>query len=125
MTLTDAPRNAWRLESPGPVGAGSVKPGAADKLLMVSADCHANEPSSYLADYIEPQYLERIPRMQRDDECNVCVMRSRHVFGREPRRIGRSVHRLSTGHVRCRGWIEHVRSMPELRRRRPLYGRHV
>ena len=35
---------------------------------MVSSDCHANEPSAYLAEYIEPEYLPRIPHIEvRDD----------------------------------------------------------
>ncbi len=31
---------------------------------MVSADCHAVEPASYLADYIEPGFRDRIPRIE-------------------------------------------------------------
>ncbi len=31
---------------------------------MVSADCHANEPASYLAEHIEPEYLGRIPHLE-------------------------------------------------------------
>ena len=32
---------------------------------MVSSDCHAQEPSTYLAEYIEPQFRDRIPRLER------------------------------------------------------------
>jgi len=57
--------NAWRRETPGAGSwSRSARPAAADKYFMVSADTHANEPPSYLADYIEPAYLERIPRAE-------------------------------------------------------------
>jgi predicted TIM-barrel fold metal-dependent hydrolase len=70
MALTDSPttgspRNAWRLDTPGPRGwARSARPDDDQKLLMVSADCHANEPSAYLTEYIEPEYLPRIPHAE-------------------------------------------------------------
>ena len=31
---------------------------------MVSSDCHANEPASYLADHIEAEYRERLPHIE-------------------------------------------------------------
>ena len=31
---------------------------------MVSADCHAVEPPAYLAERIEPEFRDRIPRME-------------------------------------------------------------
>jgi hypothetical protein len=31
---------------------------------MISADCHANEPGGYLAEYVEPRYHHRIPRLE-------------------------------------------------------------
>ena len=38
--------NLWRLESPGHAGwARSARPDDPDKHLMISADCHANEPA--------------------------------------------------------------------------------
>ena len=38
--------NRWRLSSPGAVGWGqSARPGAPNKYLMISVDCHANEPA--------------------------------------------------------------------------------
>ena len=65
MTTVESPRNAWRQVTPGAEGwHTSARPDDPDKLFMVSADCHANEPGSYLADYIEPEYLERIPRLE-------------------------------------------------------------
>jgi len=65
MTTVESPRNAWRQETPGPSGwVRSARPDDPNKLLMISADCHANEPASYLADNIEPEYLERIPHLE-------------------------------------------------------------
>lgn len=65
MTTVDSPRNAWRELTPGAEGwSRSARPGDPNKLLLVSADCHANEPASYLADHIEPEYRERIPRLE-------------------------------------------------------------
>ena len=69
MTITDSPRNEWRLETPGVEGwARSAHPGAADKYLMISSDCHAQEPSSYLAEYIDPEFRSRIPHVERRDD---------------------------------------------------------
>jgi Amidohydrolase len=67
--MVESPRNRWRQETSGEAGwAESVRPGAPDKLLMISSDCHANEPARYLADYIETEYQRRIPRLEvRDD----------------------------------------------------------
>ena len=65
MAEVDASRNSWRQETPGPVGwAKSVRPGDPNKLLMISSDCHANEPARYLGDYIEKEYVHRIPRLE-------------------------------------------------------------
>jgi hypothetical protein len=69
MTMTESPKNAWRTETPGPGGwRRSARPGDPDKLLMVSADCHANEPADYLARYIEPEHRHRIPHVERRDD---------------------------------------------------------
>ena len=69
MTTTESPRNAWRRETPGAAGwRRSARPDDPDKLYLVSADCHAQEPGPYLAQHIEPQYLDRIPRVERHDD---------------------------------------------------------
>jgi predicted TIM-barrel fold metal-dependent hydrolase len=61
--------NRWRLETPGHAGwPRTARPGAPRKYLMISADCHANEPASLWAERIEPQYRERIPRIVTDDK---------------------------------------------------------
>ena len=59
-----SPRNLWRRETPGPAGwTRSARPGDPNKYSLVSADCHAVEPSGYL-DGIEAEYRARIPRME-------------------------------------------------------------
>ena len=65
MTATESPTNAWRTVTPGSSSwTRTIRPDDPNKYFVVSADCHANEPASYLADYIEPEYRERIPRIE-------------------------------------------------------------
>lgn len=69
MTVTIDEANAWRLETPGPAGwRRTTRPGGPDKYFMVSADCHANEPADWLTSRIGPEYRERIPHVEVDDE---------------------------------------------------------
>ncbi len=98
MTTTDgSPRNAWRQETPGRgAWAASIRPGDPAKLFVVSADTHANEPAGYLAEHIEPAYLERLPRLERHDDGSEwlvteggrpqLVKRAQEVVAREPSR---------------------------------------
>src|SRR5687767_388616 len=69
MTIAESQKNAWRQETPGASAwTRTARPDDPDKYFMVSADCHANEPASYLADHIEPEYRDRIPHLEvRDD----------------------------------------------------------
>jgi predicted TIM-barrel fold metal-dependent hydrolase len=61
-TIEVSPKNAWRSFSPGREGwARSVRPDDPEKLFMVSADCHAVEPATYMAERIEPEFRDRIP----------------------------------------------------------------
>jgi len=65
VTIAESPTNAWRQETPGAAGwSRTIRADDPNKLFVVSADCHANEPASYLSDYIEPEFLERIPRLE-------------------------------------------------------------
>jgi predicted TIM-barrel fold metal-dependent hydrolase len=58
-------RNAWRRETPGATDWGSsITPGAADKWFIVSADAHANEPGSYLYDYVAAEHHGRLPHVE-------------------------------------------------------------
>lgn len=66
MTITESPSNAWRRTTPGiEEWTRTARPDDPDKYLMVSADCHAQEPATYLADYIDAAFRERIPRLER------------------------------------------------------------
>ena len=57
------PHNLWRRETPGAAGwPRSARPGDPAKYFMFSADCHAQEPATYL-EGIEPEFRDRIPRM--------------------------------------------------------------
>jgi predicted TIM-barrel fold metal-dependent hydrolase len=65
VTMEVSPRNAWRSLSPGCEGwTRRARPDDPEKLFMVSADCHAVEPTAYLAERIEPGFRNRIPRME-------------------------------------------------------------
>jgi predicted TIM-barrel fold metal-dependent hydrolase len=66
MATTEvSPRNAWRSDSPGREGwTRSARPDDPEKLFMVSADCHAVEPPKAVAERIEPEFLDRIPRSE-------------------------------------------------------------
>jgi predicted TIM-barrel fold metal-dependent hydrolase len=67
--------NAWRLETPGPAGwPRTARPYDPNRFLMISADCHANEPSSLWADRMDEKYRDRLPRVeQRGDKANFQV----------------------------------------------------
>lgn len=61
--------NAWRRETPGPNDWDrTIRPDDPNKLFVVSTDCHANEPATYLAEYIEPEFRPRLPRIERRDD---------------------------------------------------------
>lgn len=56
------PNNLWRRETPGSRGwRRSARPDDPQKYFMVSADCHANEPTDLWRVRIEKKYLERLP----------------------------------------------------------------
>ncbi len=61
--------NAWRRDTPGPGGWDrTIRHDDPNKLFVVSTDCHANEPATYLAEYIEPDFRHRLPRIERRDD---------------------------------------------------------
>ena len=67
--MANAAVNAWRRETPGIEAWGrSARPGDPHKHYMVSADCHAVEPGGYLAERIEPEYRDRLPRIEVREE---------------------------------------------------------
>jgi predicted TIM-barrel fold metal-dependent hydrolase len=64
--VVNAP-NRWRLQTPGHAGwPRTARPGMPNKYLMISADCHANEPATLWAERIEPEYRHRVPRVETD-----------------------------------------------------------
>jgi predicted TIM-barrel fold metal-dependent hydrolase len=65
------PNNAWRMETPGGVGwARSPRPEAAERLLMISADGHLQEPDALWHERIESEYRDRLPTVTIDEEGN-------------------------------------------------------
>ncbi len=59
--------NSHRYQSPGHLGWDRVAtPGAPNKYLMVSADCHVNEPPNLWVERIEETYRSRLPRIEVD-----------------------------------------------------------
>ena len=60
--------NEWRLQTPGHQGWN--KTARADDpahFLMISADCHAQEPANLWAERIDKKYLHRLPRVETDE----------------------------------------------------------
>jgi predicted TIM-barrel fold metal-dependent hydrolase len=61
--------NRWRLSTPGHEGwPRTARPGDPKKYLMISADCHANEPATLWVDRIDAKYRERLPRVITDEK---------------------------------------------------------
>ena len=70
-TLNPAERsehfNSHRYETPGHDGWPRVAtPGSASKFLMISADCHVNEPPNLWVERIDEKYRHRLPRIEVD-----------------------------------------------------------
>jgi predicted TIM-barrel fold metal-dependent hydrolase len=77
MTIIDRPStaplersirfNAHRYETPGHRGWDrTVTPGDPNRYLMVSADCHVNEPPNLWVERIDQKYRHRLPRIEVD-----------------------------------------------------------
>ena len=61
--------NAHRYVTPGHQGWERVAtPGAPNKYLMISADCHVNEPPNLWVERIEEKYRHRLPRIEVDQD---------------------------------------------------------
>ena len=57
---------AWRSETPGADGwPRTARVDDPHKYFMVSADCHANEPSTLWHERIDKAYIERLPRIEK------------------------------------------------------------
>lgn len=60
--------NLWRQETPGHDGwSRLVRPGVANKHLMVSCDTHVNEPMDVWTARLSPALAERLPRVETDE----------------------------------------------------------
>jgi len=65
MTTMEIPQH--RTDTPGHEGWQRVAtPGAPNKYFMVSADCHVNEPPNLWVERIEPEFRNRLPRIEVD-----------------------------------------------------------
>ncbi|MEA2625358.1 MAG: hypothetical protein QOD06_1403 [Candidatus Binatota bacterium] len=64
--MTPDENNAWRAVTPGPEGwERTARVGDPRKYLMISADCHANEPANLWAERIDEKYRDRVPRQEK------------------------------------------------------------
>jgi len=60
-------KNRYRIETPGHEGwARTARPNDPDKYLMISADCHANEPGNLWRDRLDAKYRDRLPHVEVD-----------------------------------------------------------
>ncbi|MFT6582540.1 MAG: amidohydrolase family protein [Alphaproteobacteria bacterium] len=60
--------NRWRLETPGDNGwEMSPRADSPKKYFIISTDCHANEPHDLWATQIEPEYRDRVPHVETDE----------------------------------------------------------
>jgi len=60
-------KNRYRIQTPGHEGwPRTARPNDPDKYLMISADCHANEPGSLWRERIDRQYRDRLPHVEVD-----------------------------------------------------------
>src|SRR5262249_3761368 len=60
-------KNRYRIETPGHAGwARTARPDDPNKYLMISADCHANEPGSLWRTRLDPKYRDRLPHVEVD-----------------------------------------------------------
>ena len=62
-------KNRWRLETPGHDGwQRTAHPDDPDRYLMISADCHVNEPSKLWWERIDAKFRNRLPHIEIDDK---------------------------------------------------------
>jgi hypothetical protein len=60
-------KNRYRVETPGHQGwPRTARPGDPDKYVMISADCHANEPGNLWRDRIDLKFRDRLPHVEVD-----------------------------------------------------------
>ncbi|HVN88514.1 MAG TPA: amidohydrolase family protein [Candidatus Binataceae bacterium] len=60
--------NRWRLETPGHAGwKRTARPDDPNRYLLISADCHANEPTGLWLERMDKKYHNRLPRIETDE----------------------------------------------------------
>ena len=70
--------NQWRLESPGAHGWDrSVDPKAADKYFIISTDNHLPPPPKLFFERIEPDYRDRLPRIEKRGDRKYFIVEGR------------------------------------------------
>src|SRR5271167_711110 len=61
-------KNLWRTETPGHQGwERTARPGDPNKYLMISTDCHCNEPGNLWQERIDEKYRQRLPHIETDE----------------------------------------------------------
>ena len=66
-TATIDNANRWRLRTPGHEGwKRTARPDDPDRYLMISADCHVNEPSKLWWERIDEKFRARLPHIEID-----------------------------------------------------------
>jgi len=62
------PPNLWRLATPGHEGwRRTARPDDPNRYLMISCDCHANEPADLWQRRLDEKYRRRLPRIEIDE----------------------------------------------------------
>ena len=60
--------NKWRLETPGHAGwERTARPDDPNRYLLISADCHANEPTGLWQERLDKKFHHRLPRIEVDE----------------------------------------------------------
>ena len=113
--------NRWRLETPGHAGwSRTARPDDPNKYFIVSADCHANEPSNLWAERIDAKYRDRLPRVTTDAN----GVKWRVSEGHRPDRLrtwSGKTDRRSTGRTGC-AWTRWRARTGSVSRRAPIHG---
>ena len=95
--------NRWRLETPGHEGwPRTARPGDPNRYLMISADCHANEPSGSMAsadrqEVPSPPAAHRSRRKRRQVVSDEGMQRSRMI---DSQMTGEEAIRNKSGYTR-------------------------
>ena len=62
-------KNRWRLETPGHPGwTRTARPDDPNRYLMISADCHCNEPGGLWWQRIDKKFQPRLPHVEVDEQ---------------------------------------------------------